>query len=160
MIVLGFVLGLIAALLGQWFAHRLTSARERRADLIATLDRAIASLVAGEHAVQQFIAKAGTSAPPRVVQEAADKVSAQEVDMSAAFVSLRVRLGHLDPLVLALNEAQDRFIAAYMATAPALTKGEAGQAPMAAAFDAVGKFKDACDEALGIASKRFGQSKQ
>jgi hypothetical protein len=120
---IGFALGLIGAFVGQWFAHRLTLAREERADFIATLDRAIASLIAGEHALHQFISKVGTGAPPQVVQAAADQVSTHQIGMRAAFVSLRVRLGQSDSMVLALNRAEDLFEATYTATEPVLVKG-------------------------------------
>jgi hypothetical protein len=155
---LGFALGLIGAFVGQWFAHRLTLAREERTDFIATLDRAIASLIAGEHSLHQFISKVGTGAPPPIVQASADQVSSHQIGMRAAFVSLRVRLEQHDPMILALNRAEEKFEATYMATEPALLKHETGEAAMASAFEAARQFKAASDDALDIANARFTRS--
>ncbi len=75
--------------------------------------------------------------------------------MRAAMISLRIRLGAEHPMVVALNEAQDHFQEAYLATGPALTERKTGAEAVAPAFDAVERYKDACDVALSIAHERF-----
>jgi hypothetical protein len=153
----GIAVGAGAALVGVFIGHFLTLRRERRADLMATLDRAVLALVAGEHVLAQFIAKAGTGAPQPVVQQAADAVSEQEVAMQAAFLSLSVRLGSFDRLLKPLNEAEDHYTEAYMATGPALVEGRQGPQTVAPAEEALERFKHAREEALSEANARFGQ---
>jgi hypothetical protein len=157
-IFLGFLAGVGASGFGVLLADRLSSTRERHTDLMATLDRAIESLVAGNHVIQQFIAKAGTGAPPPVVQEAADRVSEREIEMRAASASLRFRLGTDDPLVKVLDEAREHFVASYVATRPGLEQGLQGRQVMAPAFEAVHKFEDALETVIDSAGTRFGSS--
>jgi hypothetical protein len=157
-VVLAFLAGVGASGFGVLLADRLSSRRERRTDLMTTIDRAIESLVAGNHVIQQFIAKAGTGAPPPVVQEAADRVSEREIEMRAASASLRFRLGPDDPLVKVLDEARENFVASYLATRPALEEGLQGAQAMAPAFEAVRRFEDALDTMIDVAGTRFGSS--
>jgi len=157
-VVLAFLAGVGASGFGVLLADRLSSRRERRTDLMTTVDRALESLVAGNHVIQQFIAKAGTGAPHAIVQEAADRVSEREIEMRAASASLRFRLGADDPLVKVLDEGREHFVSSYLATAPALEQGLQGPQVMEPAFEAVRRFEVALETVIDVAGTRFGSS--
>lgn len=154
-VVVAFALGIIATTLGQWLAHKLTTSRERRSDLMATLDKTIASVVAGEHAVQQFIANVGTGKPQPIVQASADAVSAVQIEMRAAMTSLAVRLGTSDDVVEAFREAEAHFVAAFQATGPALVNQEQGPGAVAEALAEVAAFGEACERAFAYAHAAY-----
>lgn len=159
-VAIGLVLGILATAAGQLLTHRFTSTRDRRADVISTLDRAFKGLIAGNHRIQQFISKAGTGAPPQVVQLAADEVSAQQIEMRAAIMSLDVRLKPGDPILRAFREAEEHFEAAFVATQPMLERKELGRAAAQPAYDQLRLYNEACDAAVAEANKRFAGSRR
>lgn len=152
----GTVAAVIVALWQSRSQDRNINKRERRNDLRASADRAIASLIAGDHAAQRFISRVGTGQPPEVVTAAADFVSAQEIDMRAAAASLEFRLGPDDEMVRVMAAARQHFVAAYVATGPAMRAELEGPEVVAEAFAALREFREHVERVIDIALARFG----
>ena len=153
---LGTVIAVAVALWQSRQQDRQINKRERRNDVRAAVDHAIASLVAGDHAVQQFVARVGTGQPQQIVQAAADKVSACEVDMRAAMASLSFRLGPDDDMIVALGEARDAFVAIYLAVGPVIINHEEGPEAVAPAQRNLDAFHALYERIIVIAERRFG----
>lgn len=153
---LGTVIAVAVALWQSRQQDRQINKRERRNDVRTAVDHAIASLVAGDHAVQQFVARVGTGQPQQIVQAAADKVSACEVDMRAAMASLSFRLGPNDEMIVALGEARDAFVAIYLAVGPAIINHEEGPEAVAPAQRNLDAFHSLYERIIVIAERRFG----
>jgi hypothetical protein len=150
---LGFGLGLTAA----WFAHFLSLARERRADVLANLDRAIERIVAGGFALRRVVSCLREDSSDQALTAAAANVAEQAVGMVSAFASLRVRVGEFDSLTENLAALELRYEAVQSAIADVLARGRTDAASLAPALDALRLYEGASDEMIEGAYGRFGQ---
>jgi hypothetical protein len=153
---IGTVLAVGVALWQSRSQDRNINKRERQNDLRGGVDRAIASLVGGDHAAQRYIARVGAGEPQTAVMVAADDVSAREIEMRAAAASLEFRLGPSDAMVQVLDEARAYFVAAYVATGPALIEKLEGPEAVADATTALDEFRKRYERVVEMARERFG----
>jgi hypothetical protein len=78
-----------------------------------------------------------------------------QIQMRAALTSLAVRLGTSDDIVEAFRETEAHFVAAFLATGPAMMNHEQGPDAVADATAEVGAFGEACERAFAFAHAAY-----